>query len=574
MTFYVDAQRNLIVYPGQPGILTQYIPDLKPLNGSFFAVPRTLANLQVLAWYNFPTPAPMASYDFPIEPGKTPLPHQKIYANFQALHPRCFNLGDPGTMKTLSTLWAMDFIMQQYENSRKPCTYCNNRDPCENCMNTGLDNPTDRFRALIVAPLTLLDTVWSAAIFRNFLSRRTYAVLTGDGDRRIKQLDRDVDIYIINPDGLKVGAHIRRKVDPRTPHQKRIELDGFCKALAARDDIQMVIIDEASGFKDPTTARHACATLIFGKKRWLWQLTGSPTPNRPTDAYGMAKLSNGAYGKSFKRFQIETMIKVSEFKWVPQRDGYDKAKQLLSPAVRFALSDVWDGPPMTTQRRRVELTAEQKEHMKKLKNELQMIVKGGHAITAMNESAARQKLIQLSLGAVYDGEHFAHLVDAAPRYRELEEIIESTQRKVVVFVPITSVVHLVVKYLRSTWKKQGLPWTCDFINGEVDAKKDRPKVIRAFVEQPDFKAVIVDPGVTAHGINEFVAADTCVWFGATDKAELWIQGNARLRRPGQRYPTNCFQIVSNKLEEEIFDRLESNTSMQGLMLAAIRRGDF
>jgi hypothetical protein len=548
VTFWLDAQRNLVIYPGTPGILTQYIPDLKPLNGSYFAVPKTLANLQVLAWYNFPTPAPMLNYDFPIEPGKTPLPHQKIYANFQALHARCFNLGDPGTMKTLSTLWAMDFIMQQHA----PGT----------------------FKVLIVAPLTLLDTVWSAAIFRNFLSRRTYAVLTGDGDRRIKQLERDVDIYIINPDGLKVGAHIRRKVDPRTPHQKRIVLDGFSKALAARTDIQMVIIDEASGFKDPTTARHACATLIFGKKRWMWQLTGSPTPNRPTDAYGLALLSNGAYGKSFKRFQLETMIKVTDFKWVPQRDGYDKAKQLLTPAVRFALSDVWDGPPMTTQRRRVDLTAEQKEHMKKLKNELQMIVKGGHAITAMNESAARQKLIQLSLGAVYDGEHFAHLVDAAPRYRELEEIIESTQRKVVIFVPITSVVHLVVKYLRAAWKKRQLPWTCDFINGEVDAKKDRPKVIRNFVEQPEFKAVIVDPGVTAHGINEFVAADTCVWFGATDKAELWIQGNARLRRPGQKYPTNCFQIVSNKLEEEIFDRLESNTSMMGLMLQMIREEKF
>ena len=209
MTFYVDAQRNLIVYPGQPGILPQYIPDLKPLNGSYFAVPNTLANLQVLAWYNWPTPAPMQNYDFPIEPGKTPLPHQKIYANFQALHPRCFNLGDPGTMKTLSTLWAMDFLMQQH--------------------------PPGTFRALIIAPLTLIDTVWAAAIFRNFLSRRSYALLIGDGDKRTKQLEKDVDCYIINPDGLKVGAHIRRKVDPRRPHQKRVELDGFSKALAARD---------------------------------------------------------------------------------------------------------------------------------------------------------------------------------------------------------------------------------------------------------------------------------------------------------------------------------------------------
>lgn len=547
MTFWLDPQRNLVVYQGTPGVLTQYIPDLKILNPNYFAVPNTLANLQVLAWYNWPTPAPMAGYDFPIEPGKTPLPHQKIYANFMTLRPRAFNLGDPGTMKTISTLWAMDFLMQQHPPP---------------------------FKALIIAPLTLLDTVWSTALFRNFLGRRTFALLTGDGDKRIKQLERDVDCYIINPDGLKVGAHIRRKVNPNRPNQKRVELDGFSKALAARDDIQLVIIDEASGFKDATTARHACATLIFGKKRWIWQLTGSPTPNRPTDAYGLAKLSNGAYGKSFKTFQLDTMYAAGPYKWLPRNDGYEKAKRLLSPAVRFALSDIWDGPPMTTQRRRVELTAEQKEHMKRLKNELQLIVKSGQAITAMNESAARQKLIQLSLGAVYDGDHFAHLVDATPRYKELEQIIESTERKVVIFVPITSVVHLVVKYLRQVWKKEHLPWTCDFINGEVDKKGERQRIIQAFASEPNFKAIVVDPGVTAHGINEFVVADTCVWFGCTDKAELWVQGNARLRRPGQRYPTNCFQIVSNALEGEIFDRLESNTSLQGIMLEAIRRGDF
>jgi hypothetical protein len=175
---------------------------------------------------------------------------------------------------------------------------------------------------------------------------------------------------------------------------------------------------------------------------------------------------------------------------------------------------------------------------------------------------------------VYDGEHVAHLIDATPRYRELEAIVESTERKVVVFVPITSVVHLVVKYLRAEWKKHKKPWKCDFINGEVKAGKERDAVINQFVSDPDFKLVVADPQTATEGINEFVIADTVVWFGATDRTKAWIQGNARLRRPGQKYPTNCFQLVSNKLEEEIFDRLENNTSMQGLMLESIRRGDF
>ena len=540
-----------VIYPGQPGALAQYIPDLKTINGSYFAFPATLPNLQVAAYYNLPVPPVMTddNYDWPIEPGKTPLPHQKIYANFTALHPRMFNLGDPGTMKTISTLWAMDFLML---------------------------HAAERFRALIVAPLTILETTWAPALFRNFLGRRSFTILTGDGDRRMKRLEEDVDVYIVNHDGIKVGAHIRRKMDPRYPRQKRIELDGFSAALAARDDIKLVVIDEAHGFGDPSSGRSGVASMLFGpgKRPMLKQLTGTPNATAPTDAYGMAKLSNNAYGKSWTGFRLETMVKVSEFKWVPRADGYDKARRLLTPAIRFGLDEIWDGPPMTVQRRRVELTEDQKKEMKRLKNELQVIAASGHAISAANESAARQKLIQLSLGAVYDGEHNVHFIDALPRYKELEEIIESTSRKVVVFVPITSAVHLVVKYLRETWKRHKKPWKCDFINGEVKAGKERDAVINQFVSDLEFKCVVADPQTATEGINEFVVADTVVWFGATDRAKAWIQGNARVRRPGQKHPSTCFQLVSNKLEEEIFDRLENNTSMQGLMLDAIRKGEF
>jgi hypothetical protein len=549
MTFWL--RDNHIIYPGDPGPLARYVPELKRINGHYFTFPRTLSNCIAAAHYNWPVPPVMTdtNYDWPIEPGKTPLPHQKIYANFTVLHPRMFNLGDPGTMKTISTLWALEFLKL---------------------------NSKEKFKTLIVCPLTIIETTWAKAIFRNFLGRLTFEVLTGTPERRLKRLESDVDIYLVNHDGIKVGAHVRRKVDPRYPKQKRIELDGFSAELANRKDIKLVIIDEAHGFGDPSSARSGVANMLFGvgKRPMLKQLTGTPNATAPTDCYGMAKLSNDAFGKSYGRFRLETMIKVNEFKWVPQKDGYDKARRLLTPAIRFGLDEIWQGPAMTFQRRMVDLTEEQKKEMKRLRTELQILSQSGHAISAANESAARQKLIQLSLGAVYDGEHVAHLIDASPRYRELEEIVESTNRKVVVFVPITSVVHLVVKYLRETWKKKHKPWKCDFINGEVKAGADRDRVINNFVSDPDFKLVVADPQTATEGINEFVIADTVVWFGATDRAKAWIQGNARVRRPGQHFPSTCFQLVSNKLEEEIFDRLETNTSMQGLMLESIRRGDF
>lgn len=531
MSFYHDVDRRLLIYDRPSGLIRQHIPEAKEVNGRFVAVPQTLRNSIVLRWLNYPV-APIITdqnYDWPHAPGITPLPHQKQMANFMALHPRSFNLSDMGTMKTLSTLWAADWLMSQ---AKGPC------------------------RALIVAPLSILQRVWADAIFKNFLGRRTCTLLYGSADRRCQLLaESKADFLVVNFDGVGIGAHTRKK----------FELDGFSAELAGRTDIRLAIVDEASGYRDASTKRHRIAREVIGKRPVLWMLTGTPTPNAPTDAYGLAKMMNNAFGKGFKTFKQETMIQVSNFVWRPKKDGYDQARKLLTPAIRYELKDVWDGPAMTTQQREVPLTKDQTAAMATLKRDLQIVVKSGQPITAANEAAARQKFIQISLGAVYDQDHCAHLIDSAPRLNELEDVIESTTHKVLVFVPLTSVVDLLHKRLS---KKYG----CVVLNGDV-SPKDRAKGIKQFAEDDEVRVCIADPQTTAHGINEMVVADTAVWYGPTDKTELYLQGNKRIHRPGQQYPTTIVQLVSNKLEREIFHRLETNTSMQGLLLDMVRKGE-
>ena len=53
--------------------------------------------------------------------------------------------------------------------------------------------------------------------------------------------------------------------------------------------------------------------------------------------------------------------------------------------------------------------------MKELKRDLTLLLDKGAQIDAVNEAALRAKLIQISVGVVYDAEHVAHPVDAAPR---------------------------------------------------------------------------------------------------------------------------------------------------------------
>jgi SNF2 family DNA or RNA helicase len=528
MNLYHDRTRNLLVYPKSDRI-EQYVPEAKRINGAYLAVPNTLRNVQLLRILDMPVPGIMeaSGYDWPIERGRKPLAHQKLMAEFMVSHPRCFNLSDMGTMKTLSTLWAADFVMSQY--------------------------PKGECRALIVAPLSILQRVWGDALFANFLSRRTYEIVHGSGEGRRKALANPADFYIINFDGLGVGASVK----------KRFELEGLAKDIFERTDIRLCIVDEASAYRDARTKRHRIARLLLGKRDYLWQLTGTPTSNGPTDAFGLAKLANNARGESFSSFHNRTMMKVSQFKWIPRAGAYEEARKLLTPAIRFDIRDVWDGPPMTTQQREVVLTDEQKRAMASLKRDLQIVMKSGQPITAMNEGAARQKFIQISLGAVYDQDHKAHAIDAAPRIAELKTVIDNAPGKILCFVPLTSVVNMLYKELKDKV-------SCAVVNGDT-SQADRGRIFSDFQQSDNPRMLIADPGTMAHGLDLY-AAQTVVWFGPTDKTELYLQANKRAHRPGQSHPVTVVQIVSNKLEREIYRRLESNESLQGVLLQAIREG--
>ena len=535
--FYHDTARNLLVYPTAGTEFAavqvqQAIPEAKQLNGSYFAVPRTLRNSQVLRHFNYPVPAVITdrNYNWPRHPSIVhPYDLQKTTANFLLLHPRSFCLSDMGVGKTLATLWAADVLMKMHA----PGT----------------------FRALIVCPLSIMQRVWADAIFKNFLARRTFEILHGGAAQRTAALSRPADFYIVNFDGVGVGAHTR----------KRFELDGFSQQLAGRADIRLCIVDEASAYKDASTKRHRIARLVFGQKPYLWLLSGTPTPNAPTDAHGLAKLVNNAAGKSFKTFQHETMYQPypGGFKWLPQKDGYDKARRLLTPSIRFDIADVWDAPPFTTQQREVELTDEQKKHMTALKRDLQVIVKSGQPINAANEAAARQKFIQISLGAIYDANHKAHLVDSRPRLEELKAVVEQVTGKILIFAPLTSVVNLLYKELKD--------WSREIVNGDT-SQKDRSRIFQAFQCESEPRILVADPGCMAHGLDLY-AAQTVIWYGPTDKTELYLQANKRAHRPGQKYPVTVVELVSNPLEREIYRRLETNTSMQGALLELVRRGE-
>lgn len=535
--WFHDPKTDVLVYPHSDRLL-RALPEAKQVQ-SHIAVPRTLEHCQVLRWLDYPVVPIMDDYDWPCAPGFKPLEHQKIMANFMVLHPKCFNLSDMGTMKTLATLWALDWLMRRHADVG--------------------------FAALIVAPLSTLQRVWGDSIFKHFLSRRSFRIIHGSAGGRCRALAEPADYYIINFDGVGIGAKFR--VDSQHGHYK-LALEGVAAAIDQHPRIRAIVVDEASAYRDSRTKRHRIARHLFRKSPYLWLLSGTPTPHAPTDAYGLAKLVNNADGMSFTTFQRRTMVQVNQFRWVPQSDGYERARELLTPSIRYDIKDVWDGPEFTTQQREAELTSQQIKLMKQLKRSLTVQLDENLLINAVNEAVARTKYLQISLGAIYDSEHDYHEVDAEPRWEVLKEILEQAPSKVLIFAGLTSVLKILNVKLRSHFKHD-VTW--GLVNGETSAK-ERNVIFRDFQHAEQPRLLLADPRCMAHGLDLF-AAQTIAWYGPTDSAEIYAQANRRAHRPGQRHPVTVVQIVSNPLEREIYRRLESNLTLQGALLELVRRNE-
>ena len=182
----------------------------------------------------------------------------------------------------------------------------------------------------------------------------------------------------------------------------------------------------------------------------------------------------------------------------------------------------------------------------------------GQDIMAVNEGALRWKLLQVVTGAIYDAHHTAHFVDAAPRMRVLKEALAEVDGKAIIFSPLTSVLHLLVKELGKDAKVA-------YINGEVKPT-ERAAIFEWFRDKSNsLRYLIADPASMAHGLNLTCAIAT-VWYAPIDKSEVYIQALKRIHRPGQTAVTRNIRIAATEEERRMYSRLESGKTMNGVIL--------
>jgi len=509
-SFRISPKHTAILMAHSPSI-QGLIPHSKELqhNGKrFTAVPHRPTETLLLNNMGFKIPSPILHhYDWC---GTTPFDSQRVTAAMMVANKRAYVLSDMGTGKTRAALYATDYLMKVGEVKR----------------------------TLIIAPLSTLSTVWEHEVFDSF-SHRTAISLHGTKKQRLKKLAEEHDYYVINHDGLEV----------------------IKEELMARDDIQAVVIDELAVLRNANTTRWKITNAIVSPRAFVWGMTGGPMPKDPTDVYGQSKLlTPKLVPKYFKTFKNETMTQITPFKWIPRPDSKETAFAALKPAVRYKLDDCTDIPPITLSTREVELTKEQKLAYKQMKEEYFLQMEEGQ-ITAMNAGVQTSKLLQIGAGFAYGKDGVIAAIPHAPRINELREIINGTDRKVIVFTPFKRSVELLQAQLETDYDT-------DHVSGDVN-KSNRDRIFYNFQHTANIKVLAAHPQCMAHGLT-LTAANIIVWYSPLPNLEIYEQASARIRRPGQKHHTHIIHLQATPIEKRIYNTLEKRGNMQSDLLTMFR----
>ena len=497
--------KALLLTLRNPSRVTAVIPKSKELPNNQVLVNWGLEETQVLRNMNINAPSPIESrYEWS---GRyAPFDHQKTTASFLTLNRKAFCFNEQGTGKTASAIWASDYLIDQ-----------------------GVIR-----RVLVVCPLSIMDSAWRNDLF-SFAMHRKVDVAYGAAKKRRAVIEGEAEYVIINYDGLAIV-------------EDAIANGGF----------DLIIIDEATHYKNPQTTRWKTLNRLVGPSIWLWMMTGTPAAQSPTDAYGIAKLVNPtAVPKFFGSFRDQVMRKITNFKWAPKEDATTTVHRVLQPAIRFTKEECLDLPPMVYVKREVELTRQQKKYYKELKSKMVMEA-AGEQVTAANAAVNMNKLLQISAGAVYTDKGDAVQFDIAPRYKVLREVIDESSKKVLVFVPFKHTIDMLTAKLRD----DGI--TVDVIRGDVPAPK-RTEIFKRFQEQEDPKVLVIQPQSAAHGVT-LTAANTVVWWAPTSSLETYAQANARVHRSGQDHKCTVVQLQGSHAEKRVYALLDNRINVHTKMI--------
>lgn len=415
-------------------------------------------------------------------------------------HPTCGLFLDPGLRKTSITLGAFRILKAK-----------------------GMAR-----RMLVVAPLRVAYNVWPSEVDKWAQFQDLNIVVLHGDDKCDELLDRDdVDIYVINPEGLDwLLGRPGKKRGQVLPNNERFK----------RLDCQMFVLDESSKFKNTQTKRFKILRPFLPKFLRRVILTGSPAPRNYLDLFGQVYIMDlgASLGEYITHYRMKYFNPTGfgGYTWV-LRDGADKLIQdKVRPYVmRMEAEDHIEMPELVENNIWVDLPPEARTIYDEMEDDLLLILEGGEVLSAPTASAARGKCAQIAGGAVYknpEGMEVRGKMDFITVHDEkidaLKEFLEERQgQPTLVFYWYQ---HEAVRIQKALGGK--IP---DISQASLKAGKE----IENAWNRNEIPVLLANPASVGHGLNmQEGNAQHVFWYTLPDDYDIYDQAIRRLRRSGNK----------------------------------------
>lgn len=445
-----------------------------------------------------------------------PYEYQQTAIKWIIDNPRCGLFLDMGLGKTVSTLTAIQQLMDDCEISR----------------------------TLVVAPKKVAETTWTTEAQKwDHLKSLKVAKVMGTEKQRKLALAEKADVYVIGRDSF-------------------VWLVGIFGGMLPFD---VLVIDELTSFKSSKSNRFKAMRMATPTAKRVIGLTGTPAPNGLIDLWAqMYCIDMGErLGKSVTKYR-ETYFETHKWNNIIVRcnvkKGYDEVirKKIADICLSMQAKDYLQLPDMINHTIKVQLSTATMQAYTKFEREKVLQFQDEHKgetanVLAQSAAGLMNKLSQFANGAIYDEDRNVHNVHDEKLDR-LAEIIEAANgNSVLVFYQ---------------YKHDAARIAEKFKGYRVKVYTDEKQLIEWNAGQVDI--LLAHPASTAFGLNMQDGGHYIVWFGTGWNLELYQQANARLHRQGQQYPVQVYNLVcSGTVDERAVTALENKKGVQQGLLDSL-----
>jgi SNF2 family DNA or RNA helicase len=396
-------------------------------------------------------------------------------------------------------------------------------------------NSFDVNKVLIIAPLRVCNTVWMQEAQKwEHTKDLTFSNLAGGKVAMREGLKKEADIYLIN----------------------RENVVALVEHLGKDWMFDMMVIDESSSFKSPSSKRFKALKKVISKINYTVLLTGTPSPNGYMDLWSQIYLLDmgrrlgvniTAYRNRY--FNRDYMGYSYELRYGAVKNIQDKIKDIV---LSMSAKDYLELPKVISTVQYQEMPKKLLATYNKFKNDMVFNLENEEKITAMSAATLTNKLLQFCSGNMYDEDENIHNIHTL-KIDMLKEIVEDNPND-------TFLVAYNYKHELADLQKH-------FKYAKVLDKS--AKTVEKW-NKGEIRMLLVQPMSAGHGINLQYGGNNIVWYGFTWSLELYQQLNARLDRQGQTKPVNITHLAVGDIENKLMQTLTQKDISQSNLLRALK----